>query len=163
MRQQHPRWPERAVSARRRVSPRDAHAGGVSDCDVDRYAPGIALGSLLRPRDGVRAPPHHVRLPVLKSFRLLSLIEGLSLITLLFIAMPARYLFGVDFVWPVGMAHGLLWMAYVVLSLAVSHTERWSVLVWLLALLCSVVPFGFILLDRRLQRQGVTSSGSNVR
>jgi integral membrane protein len=100
---------------------------------------------------------------VLKSFRLLSLIEGLSLITLLFIAMPARYLFGVDFVWPVGMAHGLLWMAYVVLSLAVSHTERWSVLVWLLALLCSVVPFGFILLDRRLQRQGVASSGSNVR
>jgi integral membrane protein len=89
---------------------------------------------------------------VLKSFRLLSLIEGLSLITLLFIAMPARYLFGVDFVWPVGMAHGLLWMAYVVLSLAVSHAQRWSVLVWLLALLCSVIPFGFVLLDRRLQR-----------
>ncbi len=89
---------------------------------------------------------------MLKSFRLLSLIEGLSLITLLFIAMPARYLFGVDFVWPVGMAHGLLWMAYVVLSLAVSHAQRWSVLVWLLALLCSVIPFGFVLLDRRLQR-----------
>ncbi len=89
---------------------------------------------------------------MLKSFRLLSLIEGLSLITLLFIAMPARYLFGVDFVWPVGMAHGLLWMAYVVLSLAVSHAQRWSVLVWLLALFCSVIPFGFVLLDRRLQR-----------
>lgn len=89
---------------------------------------------------------------MLKSFRLLSLIEGLSLITLLFIAMPARYHFGIDFVWPVGMAHGLLWMAYVALSLAVSHARRWSVLMWLLALLCSVIPFGFVLLDRRLQR-----------
>lgn len=89
---------------------------------------------------------------MLKSFRLLSLIEGLSLITLLFIAMPARYHFGIDFVWPVGMAHGLLWMAYVALSLVVSHARRWSVLMWLLALLCSVIPFGFVLLDRRLQR-----------
>jgi len=89
---------------------------------------------------------------VLKFFRLLSLVEGLSLITLLFIAMPAKYQFGHDFVWPVGMAHGLLWMAYVAMSLVVSHLQRWSVLAWLLALLCSVVPFGFILLDARLRR-----------
>ena len=61
---------------------------------------------------------------MLNSFRLLSLIEGLSLITLLFIAMPARYQFGVDFVWPVGMAHGVLWLAFVVMSLLVSHLQR---------------------------------------
>ncbi len=96
---------------------------------------------------------------MLKSFRLLSLIEGLSLITLLFIAMPARYQFGVDFVWPVGMAHGLLWMAYVVLSLAVSHAQRWSVLMWLLALLCSILPFGFLLIDRRIKREIAESRG----
>lgn len=89
---------------------------------------------------------------MLKYFRLLSLIEGLSLITLLFIAMPAKYQFGYDFVWPVGMTHGLLWMAYVVMSLAVSHLQRWSVLVWLLALVSSVIPFGFVFLDRRLKR-----------
>ncbi len=89
---------------------------------------------------------------MLKSFRLLSLVEGLSLITLLFIAMPARYQLGVDFVWPVGMAHGLLWLAYVAFSLVVSHLQRWSVWLWLLALLCSVLPFGFLLLDWRLKR-----------
>lgn len=90
---------------------------------------------------------------MLKSFRLLSLIEGLSLITLLLIALPARAQFGIDFVWPVGMAHGLLWLAYVLMSLVVSHLQRWSVLVWLMALVCSVLPFGFLLLDRRLQRE----------
>lgn len=90
---------------------------------------------------------------MLNAFRLLSLIEGLSLITLLFVAMPARYQFGLDFVWPVGMAHGVLWLAFVVMSLLVSHLQRWSVLAWLLALLCSVVPFGFLLLDARLRRE----------
>ena len=90
---------------------------------------------------------------MLKFFRLLSLVEGLSLITLLFIAMPAKYQFGHDFVWPVGMAHGVLWLAFVLASLVVSHVQRWSVLAWLLALVCSVVPFGFILLDRRLKRE----------
>jgi integral membrane protein len=90
---------------------------------------------------------------VLKFFRLLSLVEGLSLITLLFIAMPAKYQFGHDFVWPVGMAHGVLWLAFVLMSLVVSHVRKWSVGAWLLALLCSVVPFGFVYLDARLKRE----------
>lgn len=90
---------------------------------------------------------------LLRFFRVLSVLEGLSLITLLFIAMPAKYQFGHDFVWPVGMAHGLLWLAYVVASLAVSHVRGWSVWAWLLALLCSVLPFGFLLVDARLRRE----------
>ncbi len=90
---------------------------------------------------------------MLRSFRLLSLIEGLSLLVLLFLAMPAKYQFGHDFVWPVGMTHGVLWLAYVLASLVVSHLRKWSVGAWLLALLSSVVPFGFVLLDRRLKRE----------
>jgi integral membrane protein len=90
---------------------------------------------------------------MLKFFRVLSLVEGLSLIVLLFIAMPAKYRFGHDFVWPVGMTHGVLWMGYVLASMLVSHVLRWSVLAWLLALVSSVVPFGFVLLDRRLKRE----------
>lgn len=88
---------------------------------------------------------------MLTFFRLLSLVEGLSLVTLLLIALPARYHFGIDFVWPVGMAHGLLWMAFVVSSLVVSHRQGWSVLFWLLVLCCSVIPFAFVVLDSRLK------------
>lgn len=90
---------------------------------------------------------------MLKFFRLLSLVEGLSLLTLLLIAMPAKYQFGYDFIWPVGMTHGVLWLAFVLASLVVSHVQRWSVLAWAGALVCSVVPFGFLLLDRRLKRE----------
>lgn len=88
---------------------------------------------------------------MLTFFRLLSLVEGLSLVTLLLIALPVRYQFGIDFVWPVGMAHGLLWMTFVVSSLVISHRQGWSVLFWLLVLSCSVIPFAFVLLDSRLK------------
>ncbi len=88
---------------------------------------------------------------MLQSFRLLSLVEGISLLVLLGLAMPAKYQFGHDFVWPVGMTHGVLWLAFVGFSLVISHLRGWSVLAWAGALVCSVTPFGFVLLDRRLK------------
>ena len=90
---------------------------------------------------------------MLKTFRMLSLIEGISLITLLFIAMPAKYQFGYDFVWQVGMTHGLLWLAYVTLSLPVSHKRSWSVMFWMLVLLASIVPFACFFLDSKLKQE----------
>lgn len=99
---------------------------------------------------------------MLKLFRFLSLIEGLSLLVLLFVAMPARYQLGYDFVWPVGMAHGVLWLAFVAVSLVVSHLQRWSVLVWLMALVCSVLPFGFVFLDIRLKRELQQTSANSA-
>ena len=90
---------------------------------------------------------------MLKFFRLLSAVEGLSLVILLFIAMPAKYQFGYDFVWLVGMTHGMLWLSYFMLSLLVSHKQSWSVMFWLLVLVASVIPFGFLFLDVRLKRE----------
>lgn len=91
---------------------------------------------------------------MLKTFRALSLIEGLSLITLFFVAMPAKYYFGVKgIVFPVGMTHGILWLAYLVVSLIVSHRQSWSVVVWALSLLASVIPFGFVFIELKIRKQ----------
>ena len=90
---------------------------------------------------------------MLKLFRTLGLVEGLSLLTLLFIAMPARYQFGYDFVWQAGMTHGILWLAYVTLSMPVSHKQGWSIMFWMLVLLSSVTPFAVFFLDSRLKRE----------
>lgn len=91
---------------------------------------------------------------MLNSFRILSLIEGTSLLILLLIAMPAKYHFGYfDIVWLVGMTHGLLWLAYVALSLPVSHKQNWAVTFWMLVLLASVVPFACFLLDGKLKSE----------
>lgn len=90
---------------------------------------------------------------MLSFFRKLSLVEGLSLIVLLFIAMPAKYQFGVvDSIWQVGMTHGILWMLYFIFSLIVSHQRNWSVGFWVLVLLASVIPFACFFLDRKLKQ-----------
>jgi len=69
-------------------------------------------------------------------------------------AMPAKYHFGIsDAVWIVGMAHGLLWTAYFIGSLIVSHKQNWSVGFWLLVLFASVIPFACFFLDRKLKEE----------
>ena len=89
---------------------------------------------------------------ILKLFRLLSIIEGLSLIALMCVALPAKYYFAsFDIVWNTGMIHGILWMSYVVLSLIVSHLEKWRVTLWILALFASVIPFACFFLERKLK------------
>lgn len=88
---------------------------------------------------------------MLKLFRRFSAVEGTSLLVLLFIAMPAKYKFGYANVVPVvGWTHGLLWLAYLVFALVVSHKRNWSVGFCLLIILVSVTPFAFVLLDRKL-------------
>ena len=92
---------------------------------------------------------------MLKAFRVLSLIEGLSLLILLCIAMPLKYHFQVYSVVPiVGPIHGILFMAYFCMSLSVSHKEEWSVGFWLLVLLASVAPGACFVLDWKLKKDG---------
>ena len=53
-------------------------------------------------------------------FRLISLLEGLSYILLLFIAVPIKYWVGDEsYVKILGMPHGVLFMLYLVLSLLI--------------------------------------------
>ncbi len=91
---------------------------------------------------------------MLKTFRALSLIEGLSLIALFFVAMPAKYYFqSFDIVFQVGMTHGILWLAYFVFSLVVSHKQGWSVALWAVVLIVSFVPFACFILDATLKHE----------
>lgn len=88
----------------------------------------------------------------MQAFRLISLIEGLSLLALLLIAMPLKYQFGIaEAVLYVGITHGTLFLLYMVVSLAVSHQQQWTIAKWLAVFLAGVVPFGFLMVDRQLK------------
>jgi len=90
---------------------------------------------------------------MIKAFIKFGHIEGVSLLILLFIAMPAKYYFHyMEAVRIVGMIHGLLWLTYVVYSLLLSHKLKWSISFWLLTLLTSVTPLGWIFIDRKLNQ-----------
>ncbi len=98
---------------------------------------------------------------MLKAFRILSFVEGLSLIALLFIAMPAKYQFDVDLVRIAGPVHGVLWLAYLPMLEMVSRRLAWPKASWNYALITSVLPFGCFFLEKRF-RDNTVSSGSNT-
>lgn len=84
--------------------------------------------------------------------RIIAFLEGMSLILLLFIAMPLKYGLGMpQMVKSVGMAHGLLFVAYVLMALMVSIEQRWSFFstTWKV-LLSSFIPFGTFYIDTKI-------------
>jgi len=90
----------------------------------------------------------------MKSFRFISFIEGVSLLVLLFAAMPLKYKFGInEAVWYAGITHGMLFLTYLVMSLVTSHQQQWPVIKWLLIFLAGVLPFGFVVVDKKLKKE----------
>lgn len=85
-----------------------------------------------------------------KRLRVIGLLEGISFLVLLFIAMPLKY-FG-DEPWltrQVGMAHGVLFVLYVILVIEVKLAMDWSVKKMLIALGASVIPFGTFYINEK--------------
>ena len=83
--------------------------------------------------------------------RIIGFAEGISFLILLGIAMPLKYFFGLpETVRVVGMAHGLLFVLYVLLVIQVGIARSWSFGKIALALLASIIPFGTFWADRRL-------------
>lgn len=89
----------------------------------------------------------------LKWFRATAIIEGISYIVLVFIAMPMKYWGGMD--WAVrytGSAHGALFVLYCILLLMVWKQYKWTFGEATVAFLLSLVPFGTFFLDKKLKR-----------
>lgn len=84
----------------------------------------------------------------LKTFRLIAFVEGISFLILLFIAMPLKYWAGIPMaVRVVGMAHGVLFVLFVVSLIDVMIRHRWSLLRSALIFLSSLIPFGTFAVD----------------
>lgn len=89
---------------------------------------------------------------MLRAFLWVARLEGLSLLLLMGVAMPLKYGAGFEHATQVpGWAHGVLFMAYVVLLAVVGLQQGWSVLRLAAGLLASFVPFGTFLFERGLE------------
>lgn len=83
--------------------------------------------------------------------RRIAVIEGVSFLVLLGIAMPLKYVWGQpQAVRVVGMLHGVLFVAFCAALLYVTVVARWPMARAALVFLASVVPFGPWLVDRRM-------------
>lgn len=89
----------------------------------------------------------------LDRFRLIAFMEGCSFL-LLGITMLLKYKYsmpGPNYV--VGMAHGVLFIAYVILLFQVAFTYKWPPLKVGLSFLASLIPLGTFYADRKLFRK----------
>ncbi|MDX1277226.1 DUF3817 domain-containing protein [Oceanihabitans sediminis] len=83
-------------------------------------------------------------------FRLIAFLEGVSYILLLFIATPIKYLQGnPEYVKMLGMPHGLLFVAYVVLAIVVGMERKWDTKTMFIVLIASILPFGTFYIDKK--------------
>ena len=86
-------------------------------------------------------------------FRTVGLLEGISYLVLLIVAMPLKYLADMPLaVTIVGGMHGGLFVAYVALATLMALVYRWPMGRLAYALLASILPTGPFWFDRHLQR-----------
>lgn len=86
----------------------------------------------------------------IQTFRVISILEALSFIVLLLIAMPVKYLLGnPELVLVVGMAHGILFVLYILGAFVFKNTLNWSNQVLGVVILCSIIPLGPFYVDRK--------------
>ncbi|MBZ9632259.1 DUF3817 domain-containing protein [Salegentibacter sp. LM13S] len=83
-------------------------------------------------------------------FKYVSILEGLSFLMLLFIAMPLKYIWEMpQMVQQVGMAHGVLFIAYVFGAVWLFKPLNWNFKELLIILGCSLVPFGPFYVEKK--------------
>lgn len=87
-------------------------------------------------------------------FRITAFLEGVSLLLLLFIAMPLKYIWDSPYmVQKVGMAHGILFIAYIVLAILIKNELKWSNKTLFFVCIASVIPFGTFVVEKKLKRE----------
>lgn len=87
--------------------------------------------------------------------RLVGILEGISLLVLLFIALPLKYSFGIPEVSKVmGTIHGALFLLFVFNTLSVGVEYQWKFreTTWKVLLAC-MVPFGTFYIDQKILRK----------
>lgn len=90
---------------------------------------------------------------MIKFFKIVAFLEGISLLTLLFFAMPMKYAFDQPiFVKSVGMAHGLLFIGYIIMTIMLKFEENWNMKKFIVICFASVIPFGTFYIEKKYLR-----------
>ena len=80
---------------------------------------------------------------MLKIFKIVALLEGVSYILLLFVGMPMKYWADNPImVKTMGMPHGLLFVAYIFMAILLKDSMKWDAKTMFIVLIASVLPFG---------------------
>ncbi len=86
----------------------------------------------------------------IKLFKGVSFLEGVSYILLMFVGMPMKYMAGNDVVVKsVGMPHGILFLAYIIMALIVIYKLKFNGKTSFAILIASLIPFGTFYINKK--------------
>lgn len=90
----------------------------------------------------------------LKMFRLIAILEGISYLALIFIAVPLKYIYLMPMPNKImGMTHGVLFIGYVFYLMQVKAERNWDSKKTIIAFIASLLPFGTFVLDAKVLKK----------
>jgi len=90
----------------------------------------------------------------LARFRFISILEGISYLFLLGIAMPLKYKWQMpEFVKIGGWIHGLLFILYVIALLNLRSANKWSLQKTFIGFVASLLPFAPFIFDAKVLKK----------
>lgn len=93
---------------------------------------------------------------MIKTFRFVAILEGISLLVILLITMPLKYWGGIPepTMW-VGWAHGVLFVAYCLLLLPLLYDRTLTLGQAVIFFIASFLPFGTFIADNKILKPKV--------
>lgn len=91
---------------------------------------------------------------LIDQLRIVGILEGISFLALLFVAMPLKYGFGMPIAVTIaGSIHGFLFTLYVIAMVRCTIEFEWTTQKWLKVLIAAVYPFGTFILEPKLKEE----------
>ena len=88
-------------------------------------------------------------------FKVVSFLEGISYLLLMFVGMPYKYLESLGktavYVKMFGMPHGVLFVAYIILAIILKFSIKWTTKEFGIVCLLSLLPFGTFFVGKYLK------------
>ena len=85
--------------------------------------------------------------------RIIGFLEGISLLVLIFIAVPVKYMGHYPgMVKTMGPIHGALFLLFIVNTISVGVAQNWQWKTTTKVLLACIIPFGTFYIDRKILR-----------
>ena len=87
---------------------------------------------------------------MLKALRITAILEGISYLLIFGLTMPLKYWAGIGEPNKIaGMAHGILFILFVVLAGILTWVNKWSIKRFLILFIASLLPFGTFYADKK--------------
>jgi integral membrane protein len=89
---------------------------------------------------------------MLKLFKIVAILEGISYLALfgnMLIIKPTNPELYKSLLFPIGMAHGVLFIGYIILSIMLKIEENWEWKKFMIIAIASVIPFGTFYVEKK--------------